>query len=89
MLVDDPLKADDAHSDNAKRDCWNYFAETLISRRNSENTPIIIIMQRLSLDDIVGLLKKNRSDFEYLEVPVLDDNDESIWPERYSTEALH
>lgn len=89
LLVDDPLKADDAHSDKAKRDCWNYFAETLISRRNSENTPIIIIMQRLSLDDIVGLLKKNRSDFEYLEVPVLDDNDESIWPERYSTEALH
>ena len=89
ILIDDALKADDAHSDKAKRDCWNYFTETLISRRNSENTPIIIIMQRLSLDDIVGLLKKNKADFEYLVVPVLDENDESIWPERYSTEALH
>ena len=89
MLVDDPLKADDAHSDSAKKACWNYFTETLISRRNSENTPIIIIMQRLALNDIVGLLKKNNADFEYLEVPVLNENDESIWPERYSTEALH
>lgn len=89
VLVDDALKADDAHSESAKKACWVYLTETLISRRNSEKTPIIIIMQRLSLNDIVGLLKKNGSDFEYLEVPVLDENDESIWPERYSTEALH
>lgn len=89
VLVDDALKADDAHSDSAKKACWIYLTETLISRRNSENTPIVIIMQRLSLNDIVGLLKKNGADFEYLEVPVLDENDESIWPERYSTEALH
>lgn len=89
LLVDDPLKADDAHSDSAKKACWVYLTETLISRRNSEKTPIVIIMQRLSLNDIVGLLKKNGAEFEFLEVPVLDENDESIWPERYSTEALH
>ena len=89
ILIDDALKADDAHSEGAKRACWNYFTETLISRRNSENTPIIIIMQRLAVDDIVAKIKKNKNDFEFLEVPVLDENDESIWPERYSTEALH
>lgn len=89
ILIDDALKADDAHSESAKKACWNYLTETLLSRRNTESTPIIIIMQRLALNDIVGLLKKNRADFEYLEVPVLDENDESIWPERYSTEALH
>jgi len=88
ILIDDALKADDAHSEKAKRDCWNYFTETLISRRNSENTPIIIIMQRLAVDDIVGLLKKNNAEFEYLEFPVLDENNQSIWPERFSNEAL-
>lgn len=88
LLVDDPLKADDAHSEKAKRDCWNYFTETLLSRRNSENTPIIIIMQRLAVDDIVGILKKNNAEFEYLEFPVLDEDNQSIWPERFSTEAL-
>lgn len=89
ILIDDALKADDAHSESSKKACWNYFTETLVSRRNSENTPIIIIMQRLAVDDIVALLKKNKYEFEYLEIPVLDENDESIWPERYSTEALH
>ena len=88
LLVDDPLKADNAHSETAKKDCWTYFTETLISRRNSENTPIIIIMQRLAVDDIVGVLKKNNSDFEYLEFPVLNEEKESIWPERFSTESL-
>ena len=88
ILIDDALKADDAHSDTAKRDCWNYFTETLISRRNSENTPIIIIMQRLAVDDIVGTLKKNNAEFEYLEFPIFDENNQSIWPERFSTEAL-
>lgn len=88
ILIDDALKADDAHSEKAKRDCWNYFTETLISRRNSETTPIIIIMQRLAVDDIVGLLKKNNAEFEYLEFPVLDESKESIWPERFSTAAL-
>lgn len=88
LLVDDPLKADNAHSDTAKKDCWNYFTETLLSRRNSETTPIIIIMQRLAVDDIVGILKKNNAEFEYLEFPVLDQDNQSIWPERFSTEAL-
>lgn len=87
ILVDDPLKADDAHSETAKKACWNYFTETLLSRRNSENTPFIIIMQRLAVDDIVGIIKKTRTDFDFVEIPVLEDG-ESIWPERFSTEAL-
>lgn len=87
ILVDDPLKADDAHSETAKKACWTYFTETLLSRRNTENTPIIIIMQRLAVDDIVGIIKKTRTDFDFVEIPVLEDG-ESIWPERFTTEAL-
>ncbi len=45
-------------------------------------------MQRLAVDDIVGILKKNNAEFEYLEFPVLDQDNQSIWPERFSTEAL-
>lgn len=88
ILIDDALKADDARSETAKDACWVYYCETLLSRRNNENTPIIIIMQRLAVDDLVARLKKNNADFEYVEIPVMDENDESIWEERYSTEAL-
>ena len=88
ILIDDALKADDARSETAKDACWVYYCETLLSRRNSENTPIIIIMQRLAVDDLVARLKKNNAEFDYVEIPVMDENDESIWEERYSTEAL-
>lgn len=88
ILIDDALKADDSKSETAKEACWLYYCETLLSRRNSENTPIIIIMQRLAVDDLVARLKKNNADFEYIEIPVMDENDESIWEERYSTLAL-
>ena len=88
IVVDDPLKADEARSEVAKKHCIDYFNETLLSRRNKENTPIIIIAQRLAVDDLVGYLKKNNTDFELLEIPALDDKNKSIWPERFSTESL-
>lgn len=88
ILIDDPLKADDAHSETAKKACWTYFSETLLSRRNSETTPFIVIMQRLAVDDLVALIKKNNADFDYIEIPVLDENKQSIWEERFSTESL-
>lgn len=87
IVVDDPLKADDARSEVAKRHCVDYFNETLTSRKNNQNTPIIIIAQRLAIDDLVGVLKKNSNDFKVLEIPALVNN-ESIWPERFSTESL-
>lgn len=89
ILLDDPLKADDARSEVAKRHCIEYYNETLSSRKNSENTPTIIIMQRLAVDDLVGHLKQNNADFKILEIPDLDENDQSIWEERFSTASLH
>ena len=88
IVVDDPLKADEARSEVAKKHCIDYFNETLLSRRNKESTPIIIIAQRLAVDDLVGYLKKNNTDFELLEIPALDSKNKSIWPERFSTESL-
>lgn len=89
ILIDDPLKADDATSEVAKQRCIEYYTETLYSRKNCQNTPTIIIMQRLAVDDLVGYLKKERADFKLIEIPILDENDKSIWEERFSTESLH
>ena len=61
ILVDDPLKAADAMSD-AERDRVNeWFRNTLYSRLdNKAEDCIVIIMQRLHVDDLVGHLLKNR-----------------------------
>lgn len=87
-IMDDPLKADDARSDVAKKHCIEYFENTLITRRNNEKAPIIIIMQRLAVDDLVGYIKEKNLDFEIIEITSLDKNNKSIWEERYSTASL-
>ena len=88
ILCDDLLKSSDARSELEKEKCITYFNETLLSRRNAENTPIIVIMQRLAVDDLVGYLKRTGADFKLIEIPALNEHNESIWPERFSTESL-
>lgn len=61
MLIDDPLKPDDAFSD-VKRDAVNQrYNNTLRSRlafNKYDGTPVIIIMQRLHDNDLAGFLLK-------------------------------
>jgi predicted phage terminase large subunit-like protein len=64
LIIDDPIKADDALSD-AKRTAVNdWFDNSVLSRLDSqEEGAIIIVMQRLHTDDLVGhVLSKSKWD---------------------------
>ncbi len=53
IIIDDPLKADDALSETRRRSVNEWYDNTLRSRLNSqENGAIIIVMQRLHADDL-------------------------------------
>ncbi len=55
IIIDDPLKPDDALSDTQRKACNEWFDHTLYSRLNNKKDGcIIIIMQRLHEDDLVG-----------------------------------
>ncbi|MEI2679132.1 MAG: hypothetical protein V9G29_15515 [Burkholderiaceae bacterium] len=55
IIIDDPLKPDGAMSDAERKSANDWFDHTVISRRNDKNTgAIVIIMQRLHQDDLVG-----------------------------------
>jgi len=55
LIIDDPLKPDDALSDSQRKACNDWFDHTLYSRLNNKKDGIIIlIMQRLHEDDLVG-----------------------------------
>lgn len=55
IIIDDLIKPDAVHGvELQNKNDWYY--ETLFSRRNSMDTPIIIIGQRLHQDDIFGFL---------------------------------
>jgi predicted phage terminase large subunit-like protein len=55
ILIDDPLKPEEALSDTQRQAANDWFSHTLYSRLNDKRTgAIVIIMQRLHEDDLVG-----------------------------------
>ena len=55
IILDDPLKPEDAMSKTLRDAVNSWYTSTLLSRLNSkENGCIIMIMQRLHMDDLVG-----------------------------------
>jgi predicted phage terminase large subunit-like protein len=55
ILIDDPLKPDEALSETLRNKVNDWYDHSLYSRlNNKEEGVIIIIMQRLHLDDLVG-----------------------------------
>jgi predicted phage terminase large subunit-like protein len=91
IIIDDPHKANEALSDKSRTHVIESFRTTIESRKNDPmRTPIIVIMQRLHEEDLAGWLSKggNGEKWEVVSIPVLDENDEPIWPEKHDRETL-
>src|SRR5215469_11850700 len=87
ILIDDPLKPEDAQSKTLRQGCNEWFLNTLYSRLNDKRTgAILLIMQRLHEDDLVGhVLGLER--WEVLSFPAIAEQDEehrieTIWGSR-------
>ena len=94
IMIDDPLKADDAASDLIRERINQRFENTIRNRVNSRRTPIIIIMQRLHEHDLCGYLQEVEPDsWTVLSLPVIqhDENGEeyALWPMKHSLDELH
>jgi predicted phage terminase large subunit-like protein len=79
IIVDDPLKPDDALSE-AKRSAVNHwFANTLLSRLDDKRTgAILVVMQRLHGDDLTGFLLSGSNEWELLSLAAIAEVDERI-----------
>lgn len=93
IIIDDPLKPDDAYSDPKREAVNRRWDETIKSRFNSRNTPCIVIMQRIHERDFCGvLLEDEEYKFRHLVLPALLDegtpDERALWPAKHSTEAL-
>lgn len=72
LIIDDPIKPDDADSDTVRGRVNNRFDSTIINRVNSRNTPIIIIMQRLHENDLCGhVLEHYPGEWTVLSLPCI------------------
>lgn len=93
LIIDDPLKPEDADSDIVRDRINERFDSTIRNRVNSRKTPIIIIMQRLHEDDLCGhLLKKEPGEWTVLSLPAIetdvDGNEYALWPHKHTLEEL-
>ena len=62
IIIDDPLKADDALSESRRRSVNDWYDNTLRSRLNNQETgAIIIVMQRLHADDLVAHVQQSET----------------------------
>ena len=90
ILIDDPLKPDDAFSEVERNKVNNRYNNTIRSRTNKDSTPIIIIMQRLHEDDLSGFLLNGGSgeDWTHLCLPALNDKNEPLYPHKHTFKQL-
>jgi predicted phage terminase large subunit-like protein len=98
LLVDDPLKPDDARHDTLREGVNRRWSETIQSRRNSPRTPTLCIMQRIHKADFTATLA---SDPDFIAAPggfrhtkmqaLIDEGlptERSLWPAKHSVQAL-
>ena len=78
LILDDILKPDDALSETLRKAANDWYFNTLLSRLNSkEKGVIILVMQRLHEEDLVGVVTEVEP-WEVLALPAIAEKDECI-----------
>lgn len=93
IIIDDPIKPDDALSSTIREKVNNKFDTTIRNRVNSRKTPIIIIMQRLNEQDLCGfLMTKEPGEWEVISLPcIYEDEDgerKALWEFKHTLQEL-
>ncbi|HEX4022164.1 MAG TPA: phage terminase large subunit [Acidobacteriaceae bacterium] len=99
IIIDDPLKPEEALSETRRKSTNDWYEHTLVSRLNDKRTGcIILIMQRLHEDDLVGHVQQF-GEWKVLRFPAIAEEEErhtftTWWGEtktyvRHRGELLH
>lgn len=93
MLIDDPLKPDDASSDPMRKGVNKRWLETMKSRLNSPKTPVICTMQRIHENDFTWeLLKDTSIKWEHIKLSAIVDEgkptEHALWPAKHTLATL-
>ena len=85
LLIDDPVKPDDAKSDVKREEINERFNETIASRLAVESVPIVVIMQRIHHNDMSGYLLRGGSgeNWHHLNLPAITNRD-AEYPREYT-----
>jgi len=96
IIIDDPQKPVDAQSESQRAKTIDWVSNTLMSRLdNKETGAIILVTQRVHMDDLSGFLINERQGWEVLSLPAIAESEEHIqigesaFHHRKLGEALH
>jgi predicted phage terminase large subunit-like protein len=96
IIIDDPLKPIDALSEAKRERVDQWYFNTLLSRLDDKkNGVIIIVMQRLHLNDLTGVLLQGSEEWTVLTLKAIAEEDEKIqirenaFHSRHVGEVLH
>lgn len=87
LVIDDANKPADMRSQIMREKVLRYYEETLLSRLNNSNVPIVNVQQRLHVEDLSGLLL-DKYKFKILRKPLLDENGICQIPTQYTKERI-
>ncbi|MEM7472585.1 MAG: phage terminase large subunit [Pseudomonadota bacterium] len=78
IIIDDPIKPDDAHSETTRKNVLTWYSNTLASRLNNKKTgSIVLVMQRLHEEDLAGHLL-GAGGWQHLSLPAIAETDLEI-----------
>jgi hypothetical protein len=96
FIIDDPQKPADAQSESRRNTLNHWVSNTLMSRLdNKETGAVIVVMQRVHMNDLSGFLSTSSDGWEILSLPAIAEVDECIpigvgeLHQRSAGEALH
>lgn len=87
LAIDDGDKPTDVRSQKIREKTHIYFQETLLSRLNNPEAPILNVQQRLHIDDLSGFLA-DKYGFEVFKFPLLDANGNCNLSKQYTPERI-
>jgi predicted phage terminase large subunit-like protein len=90
VIVDDPHKAGEATSPIMRQSVIDWYQNTMQSRLNKPDGPVIVIMQRLHEEDLSGWLLNGGSGepWRHLVIPARDGQGQSFWPTQFPDDML-
>jgi predicted phage terminase large subunit-like protein len=91
IIIDDPLKPEDAFSEARLKAANRRLSDTVRSRKANPETPVILIMQRIHVDDPTAYALSGQIgglEFELIKIPALNDDGTSYWPYKEPAEEL-
>ncbi len=78
IIIDDPMKPDEAASETARLAVIDWFKNTVLSRLDDKSRDVIIVvMQRVHEDDLAGVLMQDPS-WHVLELPAVAEADVEV-----------